>query len=137
VAHDLSREGLEARKRREQAEATTQAVQQAAEMPEQVIYANAAKVDVQADGSVVLSFGYDSPAGHRSLADVILPPAAFANIAGPAHAVMQAAAQQLSMVTDTINRAVADRTARLGDTSGPGEQSRDAIRRARREQAGD
>jgi hypothetical protein len=66
-----------------------------------------------------------------------MPPAVFAPVVGKGHAVMQAAVQQLSAVAHQLNTAVAKRTAMLGDTAGPADATLDAIKRARREAAGD
>lgn len=138
MAEDLSREALERRRAAEEAARTAAAFQGATERPELVIYANGVGCEVQADGSVVIQLTYHAgPDTSTRVADVVLPAAVFANIAGQGHVIMQAAAQQLGAVSDAINRAVAQRTAMLGDTAGPQGKNVDAIRRARREAAGD
>lgn len=138
MAEDLSREGLARRKAAEEAAEVAKAFQGATERPELVIYANGVDVDVQADGSVVIQLTYHAgPETSTRVADVVLPAAVFANIAGKGHIIMQAAAQQLAAVTNVINAAVAKRTSLMGDTQGPPDASRDAIQRARRDAAGD
>lgn len=138
MAEDLSREALARRKTQEETEKAAQAMAGAIERPELVLYANEVNLGVQADGSVVLQLTYHAGDGQSvRVGDVVMPPAVFAPIVGKGHAIMQAAAQQLSMVSDTINRAVAGRTAMMGDGPGPAGASADAIRRMTREQAGD
>src|SRR4051794_24191263 len=138
MPEDLSREGLARRRAAEEAAGAAKAFQGATERPELVLYANQVDVAVQADGSVVLQLTYHAGDGQSiRTADVVMPPAVFAPVVGKGHVVMQAAAQQLSAVSTAISKAVAGRTAMLGDTDGPADANREAIRRARREAAGD
>lgn len=117
--------------------AAGQQARDAMRLPEAVIYANAAGISVQADGSICLRLLYETPNGAIPQADVIMPAAVFASgVLRQAHEVMAQAAERLSHVSGIVNQAVARRGAGRGGAPAPASAAEEAARQ-RRGLAGD